>query len=78
MPRRSAKLLNWAVGGAILALVLSVLALLLPPEMGGYNPWNDAHSVLHNIAAILVRVVVFMAAGAALGGAWYRLRHLNR
>ncbi len=78
MTQRSENLAHWAAGGAIAALIIAMLTLLLPPELGGYNAWNDAHLALHNLAAILVRVIVFAMAGAALASAWYRRRRLNR
>jgi hypothetical protein len=59
--------LRWARDGAIIAVVLSVLALMLPSDWGGYNDWSDAHSVVHNLAAIATRIVVFALIGAALG-----------
>jgi hypothetical protein len=59
--------LRWARDGAIIALALSAIGLLLPSDWGGYNDWNDAHLVLHNLAAIATRVVVFAMAAAALG-----------
>ena len=74
MVRRSEKLLNWAAGGAVAAVIVSALTLLLPPGLGGYNAWNDAHLVFHNLAAILVRVIVFAMEGAALAGAWHNHR----
>jgi Na+/H+ antiporter NhaC len=78
MNRRSDKLTHWAAGGAIAAIVVSVLTILLPPELGGYNAWNDAHLALHNLAAILVRMIIFAMVGAALASAWCRNRRLNR
>lgn len=70
--------LKWAGTGAILALILSLLTLPLPWSMGGYNDWTDWHLALHNIAAILTRVAVFAAIGAALGGVSGRLCHRRR
>jgi len=79
MSRSANSPMGWAVVGAILAGVVSALTFLLPPGLGGYNAWNDAGLVVHNLAAILARIVVFAAAGAALAGAWHhhngRLRH---
>ena len=74
MARRTSKLAKWAAGGAIIAAILSVLSLLLPAGLGGYNAWNDAHLVIHNLAAILTRIVVFALVGAALAGAWHHNR----
>ena len=59
---------RWAAAGAIVAGILSVLTLLLPPEFGGYNVWNDAHLAVHNLVAILMRIVVFALIGAGLAG----------
>lgn len=74
MARRSNQLANWVAGGAIVALLLSLLTLLLPPELGGYAGWTDLHLVFHNLAAVLIRVIVFAMAGAALAGAWHNGR----
>jgi len=78
MVRNGSKMMKGAIGGAIAALVASVVTLLLPPEFGGYNPWTDPHLALHNVAAILVRLVVFALIGAAVGGALHRARHIHR
>ena len=67
---------RWAGGGAIIAGIFSILSLLLPPALGGYNAWNDVHMVVHNLAAILTRVVVFALIGAALTGAWHHKKHV--
>jgi len=77
MAQHSTKLANWAAGGAIVAGIISGLTLLLPSGLGGYNAWNDAHFALHNLAAILIRVVVFALVGAALAGAWQHGRRLK-
>jgi len=69
---------KWVTSGAIVAAVLSLVSLLLPPELGGYNAWNDLLSILHNIAAVLTRVVVFALVGAALSGAWHHKRGIAR
>ena len=69
--------LRWSVYGALFALVLSAFALMLPPELGGYNDWSDPHSVVHNIAAIAVRVVLFAIIGGAIGGLRMRIFHRN-
>ena len=61
-------LLKAAAAGAIIAVVLSLLALALPSDLGGYNDWADWHLAVHNIVAILTRIVVFAAIGAALAG----------
>jgi fumarate reductase subunit D len=77
MARRSETLAHWAAGGALIATIVSVLSLLLPPELGGYNGWSDAHLVLHNLAAVLTRIFVFALIGAALTGAWHHSRWKN-
>lgn len=77
MAQRSTALI-WAWRGAALAAVFSLLALVLPPELGGYNAWNDAHLIIHNLAAILTRIAVFALIGAVLYGVWHqkhRLKH---
>lgn len=78
MRQRSEKLAHWAGGGAVAAIIIAVLTILLPSELGGYNAWNDAHLALHNLAAILVRVIIFAMVGAALASAWHRKRRLKR
>ena len=78
MRQRFDKLAHWAAAGAIAAIIISVLTILLPAELGGYNAWNDAHLALHNLAAILVRVIIFAMVGAALASVWHRKRRLNR
>ena len=75
---RPSTTLTWALRGAALAAVLSLLTLVLPPELGGYNAWNDVHLVIHNLAAILTRIVMFALVGAVLYGVWHqkhRLKH---
>jgi hypothetical protein len=71
---RRATSLTWARNGAILALLLSLLALFLPVGLGGYPGWDDAHLVLNNLAAILTRTVLFAIAGGILGEIWTRRR----
>jgi fumarate reductase subunit D len=78
MARRSETPAYWAAAGALIAVVISVLSLLLPPELGGYNGWRDVHLLLHNLAAILTRIFVFALIGAALAGAWRHSRRKNR
>jgi hypothetical protein len=68
-------LLKGGAAGAIIAVLASLLALALPSEMGGYNDWADWQLALHNVAAILTRVVVFAAIGAALAAISGRPRH---
>ena len=70
--------LRWARDGAILAAGLSVLSLLLPESLGGYNPWDDPHLVVHNLAAVLIRIVIFAMVGGWLGSVWGRRRHASR
>ncbi|HEV2547455.1 MAG TPA: hypothetical protein VGU20_08960 [Stellaceae bacterium] len=77
MTRRSTTL-TWALRGAALAAVLSLLTLVLPPELGGYNAWNDPHLVIHNLAAILTRIAMFALLGAALYGVWHQKHRLKR
>lgn len=78
MGQRTEASLKWARNGAILALVLSLVAIPLPMSMGGYNSWADWNLAIHNLAAILTRVVVFAAVGAALGGLRSHLHHRRR
>lgn len=78
MSRRTETSLRWARNGAILGLVLSLLALPLPLSMGGYNDWADWDLAVHNLAAILTRVVIFAAVGAALGSLRSHLQHRHR
>jgi hypothetical protein len=75
--QRSQKSVNWAVSDAIAARAISVLTLLPPLEPGGYDDWNVAHFVFHDVSAILVRIVVLAAAGATLGTAWHRMHRYN-
>lgn len=70
--QRSWSLMNWAAAGAILALAISVASLFLPPEWGGYAPWRSTHLAVPNVSAIVVRIVIFAAIGAALGIACHR------
>lgn len=74
MVRNSNNLWRWALAGAIVAVLLSMASLLLPTSLGGYNPWNDLHLLFHNIAAIVIRIVLFAFAGAALAGMWHHKR----
>jgi fumarate reductase subunit D len=78
MAKREYRMAMSAVVGAVVAGLLSVATLLLPPELGGYNAWNDSHLALHNVAAVLTRIVVFALVGAALAGSWHRRRHTRR
>jgi hypothetical protein len=78
MAWRSSRKIKGMIGGAALAVVASIVTLLLPPEFGGYNTWTDPHLALHNISAILVRLVVFALIGAAVGGAWHWPRRTHR
>jgi hypothetical protein len=74
MARRTTSL-TWARNGAVLALLLSVAALVLPAGLGGYHGWNDTHLVIYNLSAILTRVAVFASLGGVLGDFWSRRRH---
>lgn len=74
MARRIITLISWSTVGAAIAVVISVMTLLLPPGLGGYNAWNDPHLVVYNLAAILTRIVVFALLGATLAGAWNHTR----
>jgi hypothetical protein len=74
MSRSTNNLTGWAMAGAVIAGMVSALTFLLPPGLGGYNAWSDPDLVVHNLAAIVTRVVVFALAGAAIAGAW---RHHN-
>jgi hypothetical protein len=76
MTRRSTTL-TWASRGAALAAVLSLLTLVLPSELGGYNAWNDPHLVIYNLAAILTRIALFALVGAVLYGVWHQKRRLK-
>jgi len=78
MRQRSEKLAHWAAGGTIAAVIVGALTTLLPSGLGGYNIWNDAHLALHNLATILIRVIIFAMVGAAIASAWCRKRRLNR
>lgn len=68
----------WAIAGALLATLLSLASLYLPPELGGYVDWDRPHLALHNAAAVLSRVVVFALIGAALAGSWHHHRRRTR
>jgi hypothetical protein len=72
MKRPSQRMAYWALGGALIAGLLSIASLYLPAEFGGYGDWNHAHLALHNSVAILSRVVLFALIGAALAGSWHR------
>ncbi len=78
MARRGSRVIKGMIGGVVLALVASAVTILLPPEFGGFSAWTDPHLALHNISAILERLVVFALIGAALGGAWHRPRPTHR
>jgi hypothetical protein len=78
MARRIERSLKWAAAAIGIALCLSILALALPERFGGYNDWTDWHLALHNLAAILTRIVVFAGIGATLGEVWHRLRRRHR
>jgi hypothetical protein len=68
------RLLRWTFGGGFVAVALSVVTLLLPEGYGGYYPWDNAHLTFHNLVAVVVRIVVFAAAGAAIASSWHRKR----
>jgi hypothetical protein len=68
----------WAIAGALAAILLSIASLYLPPELGGYVDWEGPHLALHNVAAVLIRVVVFASIGAALAGSWHHHRRRKR
>lgn len=70
--------LRWARNGAIVGAILSLLTLVLPPELGGYNDWMDPHLLIHNLVAIATRIIVFATAGAALSGFWNHARQRSR
>ncbi len=74
MRKHTALPLRWARDGALLALALSLVALLLPPGWGGYPGWDDAGLVVQNLAAIVTRMVVFALIAGALGSLWSRAR----
>jgi hypothetical protein len=74
---RGERSLRWARDGAIIALLLSALSLLLPEPWGGLGIWHDPYLAVHHAAAIVTRVVVFALAGAVLGSLWGR-RHGRR
>ena len=78
MRRGEPRLIKGTVGGVVVALIISLATLLLPPEFGGYNAWTDVHLVTHNLAAVFVRLVVFALIGAALGGAGHLARRSQR
>jgi len=78
MARESETLAKWAGGGAVAAIIVSLLTLLMPLEFGGYNAWNDVHLVFHNLVAILTRIIVFAVIGAALAGVWHGNRRSKR
>jgi hypothetical protein len=64
----------WALAGAVIAALLSIASLYLPPEFGGFVDWDHPRLALHNAAAILSRFVIFALIGAALAGSWHRHR----
>jgi hypothetical protein len=70
--------LRWARNGAIAGAILSLLTFVLPPELGGYNDWMDPHLFVHNLVAVVTRIIVFATAGAALSGFWYHNRQRSR
>jgi hypothetical protein len=76
--RASKQLVIWTLGGAVLAALLSVASLYLPPEFGGYVDWDHPRLAFHNVAAILNRLVVFALIGAALAGTWHHSRRTRR
>ena len=78
MKRSSQKMAYWAMAGGILAALLSIASLYLPPELGGYVDWTDPHLAYHNAVAVLTRVVVFALIGAVLAGSWHRHRRRAR
>ena len=78
MKRPSQRMAYWAVAGALIAALLSIASLYLPPELGGYGNWDQPHFALHNAAAVLSRVVVFALIGAALAGTWHHHRRRGR
>ncbi|HWI28011.1 MAG TPA: hypothetical protein VN668_13640 [Stellaceae bacterium] len=75
MHRRLALPLRWARDGALLALALSVAALFLPLEWGGYPGWSGGAMIVQNLAAVAVRIAVFALIAVMLGSLWSRIRH---
>ena len=73
-PERNNATLVWARSGAIVALVLSAASMLLPAPWGGFGLWSDPHLAVHNVAAILTRIVVFTLVGGLIGSVWARRR----
>jgi len=59
--------LRWAAIGAMVAAASALASFFLPADFGGYNPWDDPHGAVHNIAAIIVRFVVLGALGGIIG-----------
>jgi hypothetical protein len=78
MVRHPTGLALWTAAGAAVAVAVSVLTLLLPPGLGGYDAWSDPHLFVYNIAAMLTRVAVFALIGATLAGAWHNDRWSRR
>ena len=78
MKRPSQRMAHWALAGALIAGLLSIASLYLPPELGGYVDWDHPRFALQNVVAILSRVVVFALIGAALAGSWHHHRRRTR
>jgi hypothetical protein len=74
MRKQMAGPLRWTYYGTILALVLSVAALMLPRELSGYNAWDRPSLIVYNLAAIATRVVIVALVAGVLGEAWESLR----
>jgi hypothetical protein len=74
MKRPSQRMAYWALSGAAIGVLLSIITVFLPPELGGYVDWRDPHLAFHNTAAILSRITVFALIGAALAGRWHHRR----
>lgn len=78
MKRPSQRMAYWASGGALIAALLSIASLYLPPELGGYGDWKYPGLAFHNAVAILSRITVFALLGAALAGSWHHHRRRAR
>ena len=78
MRKHTALPLRWARDCALLALALSLLALLLPARWGGYPGWDDAALVTQNLASIIARMAIFALVAGAVGSFWSRARQRRR
>lgn len=78
MKRPSQRTAYWAIAGAVFGALLSIAAVYLPPELGGYIDGDHPDPAFHNAGAVVIRIIIFALIGAALAGSWHHHRRRTR